>query len=67
MSEFCITIVVPDSFVLEREYIADVIFRQFLSIPYKIEPDPSLNVSSQIRIQGKTIILKDDFFPERMN
>ena len=62
MKDHTLSIIVPESFLAEREYLADVVFRQFLAMPYTIRAEKSLIGCCNIVVGGKTITIKDDFF-----
>ena len=53
---------VPASFLPERVYIADVVFREFLGISYRIDQSPGLKDKYIIQVGDKSIEFEDAFF-----
>lgn len=57
----CITIEVPQTYKPEREYIMHVVFREFLSIDYRIEFSECKNTTLKLP-NDKTIVFFDSLF-----
>jgi len=55
-------IFVPGTFFAERKYIADVIFTEFIGLPFTIEPSEELKETYIIEVDGKSIVMEDAFF-----
>ncbi|MEG9296036.1 polysaccharide deacetylase family protein [Mangrovibacillus sp. Mu-81] len=52
---------IPNNFIPERKYAVDVVFNDFLGIPYEVEI--SKEVDYKITLDGnKTLVIKDGFF-----
>jgi hypothetical protein len=56
-----IKVVIPSNNIKEREYLLDILFNQFLNIPYKIVLSHEIT-DYQIYIEDKLIVIKDAFF-----
>jgi hypothetical protein len=62
MGDTSIHIEVPESFYAERAYVADVIFKEFLGVPFSIDRSEELRNVYVIRIGDKEIEIEDSFF-----
>jgi len=56
------TISIPNQFVAERSYIINVLFNEFLGIPYKLKVTDNSKNYSIILNSEKKIIFRDSFF-----
>jgi hypothetical protein len=61
--ENMIKVSIPNNFIPERKYVIDVIFNEFLGIPYQIEI--SRETDYKVTLEGdKILVIKDDFFSD---
>ncbi len=52
----------PDTYVVERSYVADIIFGDFLGLHYKLLPETEINHYKISLSNGANIVFEDDFF-----